>query len=152
MLTASSSVSNHSHGNAGLEHEGEEKFVQGRAFISDLLSASISSTNWQKIAIISLFASYVLFQQARLSHYGRGKSSLTGVETLLVPPFFLGSELGMNSPPQSQTTILFLSLLFRQHLVYYTFLFYFTFFSAWFIAWMDVFCAPRWKCIVHGGK
>lgn len=42
----------------------------------------------------------------------------------------MGSELGMNSPPQSQATILFLSLLFRQHLVYSVraFLFDLTFF------------------------
>lgn len=107
------------------------KVVQGRPIISYLLSASISSTNWQKI--ISLFASYVPFQQARLSHYGGGKSCSIEVETLLVFPPFLGSELGMNSPPQSQTTILFFSLLFRQRLVYSvrsTFLSV-VFFSAW---------------------
>lgn len=56
------------------------------------------------MAIISLFASYVPFQQARLSHYGGGKSSLN--ENTVSFPSFLGSELGMNYPPQSQTTIL----------------------------------------------
>lgn len=113
--------------------------VQGRPIICYLLSASISSTNWQKIAIISLFASYVLFQQARLSHYGGGKSSLIKVETLNLPPLpssFLGSELGMNSPPQSQTAILLFSLLFStascllgwKHISVCCFFF---FFSAW---------------------
>lgn len=60
-----------------------------------------------------------LFQQARLSHYGGGKSSSIEVETLLVSPPFWVQSLVMNSPPQSQTTILFFSLLFfRQRLVY----------------------------------
>lgn len=77
--------------------------------ISYHLSASISSTNWQKIAIISLFASYVPFQQARLSHYGGGKSSFIEVETLLVPPSpFLGSELEFStSIPDTHFVVLF---------------------------------------------
>lgn len=94
-----------------------KRFLRDEPSSSYLLSASISSSNWQ--TIISLFASHVPFQQARLSHYGGGKSSSIEVETLLVFSPFLGSELGMNPPLQSQTTILFFLMLFQHISVCY---------------------------------
>lgn len=81
-----------------------------------------------------------LFRQARLSHYGGGKSSLTEVGALLVPPVpFLGSELVKNSPPLISDHH-FVLCFFRQRLVYsipntFSFL-------PGFIAWMDVLFIP----------
>lgn len=145
ITNTTSCVPKHSFRSPALEFEGEQKVSQGQA----ILSASISSTNWQKIT--SLFASYVPVQQARLSHYGGGKSSSIEVETpLICPPL---PELGMNSPPQSQTTVLFISLLFRRCLVYSvrsTFLsVVFSFCLVLLHGWIS-FVLPAE--IVHGGK
>lgn len=107
--------------------------------------APISSTNRRKI--ISLFASYVPFQQARLSHYGGGKSSSIEVETLLVfPPFFWVQSLlwilHLDPRPPFCSS---LCVLFSVRSTFFC--------SAWVLlhGWMS-FVFPAEKCIVHGGK
>ena len=85
-----------------------------------------------------------LFQQARLSHYGGGKSSSIEVETLLVSPPFWVQSLVMNSPPQSQTTILFFSLLFFDSVLFTRFIAHFCLF------FLFCFCFSAWVYCMDG--
>lgn len=73
----------------------------------------LSAANWQ--TIISLFASYAPLQQARLSHYGGGKSCSIEVETPLIWTPHPLPEFGMNPPPQSQPILLWFFAFFLQH-------------------------------------
>lgn len=100
---------------------------------------------------MTVFASYVLFQQARLSHNGGGKSSSNEVESHLSYPYFLGFRAWYEfSPPRSRTTIFFFSLLFRQHIPVCCF---FGGGLPGFIAWMSfMFPGENILCMVESGQ
>lgn len=72
-------------------------------------------------------ASYILFHQAPLSHYGGGKSSSIEVGIILIPPllpFFFGFRAWYETPPQSQTvTLIFIFLLCLVYSVHYIIVF-----------------------------